>query len=234
MWPTEPAALEAEQRRLAEALPQPWPPPQAPLDVAGCWVCFPRGVSGRGDAGDPAWSAAAVTRAGRIVGRHVREGVAAAPYLPGLMALRAGALLESVVRGLPHAPDVLLLDATGRDHPRRCGLAVHLGATLDLPTVGVTHRPLGATGDWPDDRAGATSPLRLDGEVVACWLRTRGGTRPLVVHPGWRIDVETALAVVAEALSGRRTPEPLRQARRLARRARAGLDTGPTTSPISR
>jgi deoxyribonuclease V len=60
--------------------------------------------------------------------------------------------------------------------------------------------------------------------VVACWLRTRAGTRPMVVHPGWRTDVETALQVVEEALSGRRTPEPLRQARRLARRARAGLD----------
>lgn len=227
MWPTEPAAMEAEQRRLADAQPQPWHPPQTPrtlLDVAGCWACFPRGVSGRGGAGDPAWSAAAVTRAGRIVGWYVREGVAAAPYLPGLMALREGALLESVVRGLPHAPDVLLLDATGRDHPRRCGLAVHLGAALALPTVGVTHRPLDAAGDWPQDRAGATSPLRLDGEVVACWLRTRAGARPLVVHPGWRTDVETALEVVEQALSGRRTPEPLRQARRLARRARAGLD----------
>jgi len=234
MWPTEPAALEAEQRRLADSRPRPWHPSQPPLDVAGCWVCFPRGVSGRGDAGDPAWSAAAVTRVGRIVGRHVREGAAAAPYLPGLMALRAGALLESVVRGLQHAPDVLLLDATGRDHPRRCGLAVHLGATLDLPTVGVTHRPLEATGDWPQDRAGATSALRLDGEMVACWLRTRAGTRPLVVHPGWRTDIETALVVVQQALSGRRTPEPLRQARRLARRARAGLDTDPEVRTVSR
>ena len=234
MWPTEVDALEAEQRRLAQAQRQPWRPPDAPMNVAGCWVCFPRGVFGRGRAGDPAWSAAAATRAGRLVGRHVRVGVAAAPYLPGLMALRAGALLESVVRGLPQAPDVLLLDATGRDHPRRCGLAVHLGATLDLPTVGVTHRPLGATGDWPQDRAGAISPLRLDGEVVACWLRTRAGTRPLVVHPGWRTDVEISLTVVEQALAGRRTPEPLRQARRLARRARAGLDAGPDPRTLSR
>ncbi|HWL98367.1 MAG TPA: endonuclease V [Nocardioidaceae bacterium] len=234
MWPTEVDALEGEQRRLAQARPQPWRPPDTPMEVAGCWVCFPRGVSGRGSAGDPAWSAAAATRAGHLVGRHVREGVAAAPYLPGLMALRAGALLESVVLRLPQAPDVLLLDATGRDHPRRCGLTVHLGATLDLPTVGVTHRPLEATGDWPQDRAGATSPLRLDGEVVACWLRTRAGTRPLVVHPGWRTDVETSLTVVGQALAGRRTPEPLRHARRLARRARAGLDAGPDPRTVSR
>jgi deoxyribonuclease V len=57
---------------------------------------------------------------------------------------------------------------------------------------------------------------------VACWLRTRTGTRPLVVHPGWRTDLDVALSVVRGALAGHRTPEPLRRARRQARRARAG------------
>ena len=64
----------------------------------------------------------------------------------------------------PDGPDVLLVNATGRDHPRRAGLAVHLGARLDLPTVGVTNRLLVAAGEWPDDRRGATCLFHLDGE----------------------------------------------------------------------
>jgi deoxyribonuclease V len=221
MWPTTAADLEAEQRALAEADPAPWRPPERGLRPVGCWVCFPRGVTGPGAAGDPAWAAAVTMSGRRVLDRHGCAGAAAGPYVPGLMALRAGALLESAVRGLSGTSDVLLLDATARDHPRRCGLALHLGAVLDLPSVGVTHRPLLATGSWPDDRAGAVSPLRSGDDVVGCWVRTRAGTRPLAVHPGWRMDVDTAVEVVLAAVAGRRTPEPLRRARQLARRARA-------------
>jgi deoxyribonuclease V len=225
MWPTDRDELEAVQRELAAAEPAPWRLPDGPLAVGGCWVCFPRGLTGPGQAGDPAWTAAVTLRRGRSERRNVQAGMAAGPYEPGLMALRVGDLLESAVRRLPEPPDVLLLDATGRDHPRRAGLAVHLGAVLDLPTVGVTHRPLEATGDWPADHDGATSALKVDGETVACWLRTRAGTRPLAVHPGWRTDLDVALGVVRAALAGHRTPEPLRRARRLARRARAGHES---------
>jgi deoxyribonuclease V len=221
MWPTTADELEAVQRALAQARPPSWQVPHRPLRPAGCWVCFPRGGSGPGAAGDPAWAAAAGLDGGRVAGRHVLAGAAGGPYVPGLMALRAGALLESAVRGLPEDPDVVLLDATARDHPRRGGLALHLGAVLGLPTVGVTHRPLLATGAWPQDLTGAVSPLRVDDEVVGAWVRTRAGTRPLAVHPGWRTDVDTAVAVVLAAVAGRRTPEPLRRARQLARRARA-------------
>jgi deoxyribonuclease V len=224
MWPTDRDELVAAQRELAAARPAPWRLPDRPLEVGGCWVCFPRGLTGPGQAGDPAWAAAMTMRPSRPDRWHVETGMAEAAYEPGLMALRVGDLLESAVRRLPEPPDVLLLDATGRDHPRRAGLAVHLGAVLDLPTVGVTHRPLSATGDWPADHAGATSPLRLGEETVACWLRTRTGTRPLVVHPGWRTDLDVALSVVRGALAGHRTPEPLRRARRQARRARTGRD----------
>jgi len=225
MWPTDRDELMALQRELATAGPAPWRVPDGPLEVGGCWVCFPRGQTGPGQAGDPAWTAAVTLRPGRPERRHVEAGMAEAPYEPGLMALRVGDLLESAVRHLPEPPDVLLLDATGRDHPRRAGLAVHLGAVLDLPTVGVTHRPLEARGDWPAEHAGATSLLKIDGETVGCWLRSRPGTRPLAVHPGWRTDLDVALSVVHAALAGHRTPEALRRARRLARRARAGLES---------
>jgi deoxyribonuclease V len=94
---------------------------------------------------------------------------------------------------------------------------LHLGAVLELPTVGVTHRPLTASGDWPSDVPGASSPLYVGSEQVAAWLRTSHGTRPLVVHPGWRTDVTTAVDVVSRSLAGHRTPEPLRRARQAAR-----------------
>ena len=100
-------------------------------------------------------------------------------------------------------------------------MAITLGATLSVPTVGVTHRPLLARGDWPDDDRGASSPLMLEGEIVGVWLCTRRGTRPLAVHPGWRTTIEQAISVVLAVSGSSRTPEPLRVARRLARERRA-------------
>ncbi|HLN78835.1 MAG TPA: endonuclease V [Nocardioidaceae bacterium] len=220
MWPEDADSLIAYQRQLADATPEPWTPSGAGMRIGGCWVCFPRGLTGPGSAGDAAWAAAVTLAGGRVVEQRVIDGVTGAAYLPGLLALRMGALMEQAVRGLATAPDVLLLDASGRDHPRRAGLAVHLGAVLDLPTVGITHRPLLAEGEWPAERQGATSPLRIGDAVVGCWLRTQAGARPLAVHPGWRVDLPTAVDLVASASARRRTPEPLRRARQLARRAR--------------
>jgi deoxyribonuclease V len=179
-------------------------------------VTFARGGTGPGHAGDPAWAAAFVAGDASVV-----SGRAGAPYEPGLLARREGALLEAAVRALHEPPDVLLIDGTGRDHPRGAGVALHLGAMLGVPTVGVTHRPLVATGEWPTDERGATSPLVIEGELVGYWLRTRTGTRPLAVHAAWRTDADAAAAVVLGA-SRARTPEPIRQARRAARTARAG------------
>ena len=213
------ADLLSLQHALAQATPQRWIPPDQFL-IGAAWICFPRGLSGPGSADDPAWAAAVVMDGRRILGRASMVGHSSAPYVPGLLALRLGPLFEDVVRRLRPLPDVLLLDATGRDHPRRAGLATHLGAVLDLPTVGVTHRPLTACGDWPADEAGATAPLTVGADQVATWLRTKRGTRPLVVHAAWRTDLVTAVHVVRTSLAGHRTPEPLRQARQLARRAR--------------
>lgn len=230
MWPTDAAALAAYQEELAAARPEPWTPAPGPLRAGGCWLCFSRGQSGPGRPGDPGWAAAVLTADDRVVEEHVVAGPVGGAYVPGYFALRAGPLLEQAVGGLVSRPDVLLVDATSRDHPRRAGLALHLGAALDVPTVGVTHRPLVAHGDWPADRLGATSPLEVDGVVVARWLRTRPGTRPLVVHPGWRVDLDTAVDVVLATTTHWRTPVPLRLARRAARRARADWDEEPAGS----
>jgi deoxyribonuclease V len=216
-WARTREELIEEQLLLATLEPAPWLfEPDA--QVGGVFVCFARGKSGPGHAGDPAWAAASVGRESVVV-----RGFAGAPYEPGLLALREGALLEAAVRALPQPPDVLLVDATGRDHPRRAGLGLHLGAILDLPTIGVTHRPLVAEGEWPPDERGARSPLRLEGELIGFWLRTRAGTRPLAVHAAWRTNAATATDLVLSTCRAR-TPEPLRSARRRAREARAMSD----------
>jgi deoxyribonuclease V len=220
MWPHSDAELVDVQRALAAARPPPWHPPAAPV-VGACAVRFPRGQRGRGARGDAAWASAVALRGREVLAEAVVTGEAAAPYAPGLLALREGPLLEAAVRALAVTPDVVLVDATGRDHPRRAGLALHLGAVLELPTAGVTHRPLVACGPPPAGTRGATAPLLLGGEPVAAWVRTRPNARPLAVHPAWRTSVEVAVAVVLATTHGPRTPEPLRRARRLARLARS-------------
>jgi deoxyribonuclease V len=203
------------QHALASAVPLPW---QSISDarVGACFACFERGEAGPGRTGDRAWAAAALDTEVSVV-----AGAAGAPYEAGLLALREGPLLEAAVRALAESPDVLLVNATGRDHPRRAGLALQMGQVLDLPTVGLTHRPLLAAGEWPPDERGARAPLLLEGELVGYWLRTKRGTRPLAVHAAWRTDPETAAELVLAAAGGTRTPEPLRRARRAARTARA-------------
>lgn len=214
-WPSSADELVDVQLSLGHAQPKPWRFGGEDV-VGGCFVCSPQGKHGVGDAGDPLWAAAAVSGETAVV-----RGEAGAPYEPGLLALREGPTLEAAVRGLDQLPDVLLVDATGRDHPRRAGLALHLGAVLGVPSVGVTHRPLMGAGAWPDDEPGASAPLMLGDELVGYWVRTRPGTRPLVAHAAWRTDAETAVEIVLAALGGHRAPEPLRRARQAAREARA-------------
>jgi deoxyribonuclease V len=158
----------------------------------------------------------------RVIERAVVHGAAAGSYVPGFLRLRIGSLLCEALGRLLRSWDVLLVDATGRDHPRRAGLALQLGAVLGEPSVGVTNLALVADGAWPKDSAGAIAPLLLDGETVGFWLRSRAGARPIAVHAGWRTDPDTALAVVMACTGRVRTPDPLRQARRVARQARAG------------
>ncbi len=213
-WPDHADELIELQRALGAERPEPWRGPAR--RIGGCFAAFPRRTAGPGARGDPIWAAAALAPATAAV-----RAEAGAPYEPGLLALRIGPALEAAVRRLDPAPDVLLVDATGRDHPRRAGLALHLGSVLDLPTVGVTHRQLLAEGPWPPAERGAHAPLTLDGEPVGAWLRIAARARPLAVHVAWRTDVDTAIAVVMAAAGRARTPEPLRAARHAARVARS-------------
>ena len=219
-----PAELEELQRWLGGARPdRALLPATGRRAVAACFVSFAKDRRGRGHRGEPAWAAAVLMAAGKVCDVATIEGLAGASYAPGLLALREGALLEEAVRSLTRAPDVLLVNASGRDHPRRAGLALHLGAVLDVATVGVTDRTLVAEGSHPGARRLDKSPLMLGSEVVGWWLRTRAEVRPIAVHAAWRTTPDQAVDIVAATLHRARTPEPLRRARHSARMARAGL-----------
>jgi deoxyribonuclease V len=224
VWPESREQLIEAQLAIGRLDPPPWQPPDPLGAVAGCFITFEQQEAGPGSRGDRAWAAAVLLRDGRVVATALEAGTAGWPYEPGMLALRAGPLLEAAVRALPEAPELLLVNATGRDHPRRAGLALQLGYVLDLPTVGVTHRPLVARGDWPKgEERGAHSPLTLepDGEPAAYWLRTVSGARPLAIHAGWRTTPDTAVRSVLALPAHFRTPEPLRRAREVARAARS-------------
>jgi deoxyribonuclease V len=219
-WPATAHELTQLQHALAELTPEHWQPPANLLRIGACFVCFER-LHGAGAAGDRGFAGAAVTYRRRLLAGVSVSGPAGGPYRSTLLALREGPLLEQAVRALAIAPEVLVVNATGRDHPRRAGLALQLGVVLGLPTVGVTTRPLVAQGAWPVDHRGATARLLLGGEVVGFWVRTRPGARPLAVHAAWQTDPEDAVQVVLAATRRARTPEPLRRARTLARTRRA-------------
>jgi deoxyribonuclease V len=220
IWPATAHELIQLQQALGEMTPERWQPPMTLSRIGGCFICF-EPVRGAGAAGDRGFAGAVVTHRRRLLAGVSVGGPAAGPYLPALLALREGPLLEQAVRALSIAPEVLVVNATGRDHPRRAGLALHLGAVLGLATVGVTTRPLVAQGGWPADQRGATAPLRLGGEVVGCWVRTRAGAKPVAVHAAWQTDAQDAVQVMLAATRRARTPEPLRRARTLARTRRA-------------
>jgi deoxyribonuclease V len=221
-WPRDARELETLQEELARSvvtLSGWWPPADRTIAIGGLFVAS--STSGT----DRCWVGACVLRDGRTLGSTVVSGDAGAPYVPGHLALREGSLLERAVRELDAPFDVLLVNATGRDHPRGAGLALHLGAALDVPTIGVTDRALVAEPEGePDDERGSSVRLVLDGEVVGLVVRTRARAKPVVLHAGWRTEPQAARAVVLAAGGMARTPEPIRRARHDARLARAAAE----------
>lgn len=221
-WPKTAEELVRNQDRLAAERPEPWTLSESPVAVAGCAVVYGGAAGDRVAAGELGYAGAALWEDGRLLATAAASGPVETPFRFGLLALREGPLLEEALRRLGARPAVVVVQAGGRDHPRRAGLAVALGAALGLPTIGVTSRPLRAEGPPPAAPAGSLAPLFLDGELVACWVRTRTGTRPVVAHAGWRASAETAAALVLATARGRRLPEPLRLALETARRERTG------------
>lgn len=227
-WPVSTRELEVTQREIGHLAPEPWrPQPDRDLIAAGAFVASATGLMGAGSRGDPLWATAVVLRVepGRpdpvTLDQAVVRGEAGAPYLSGFLALREGPLLERAVRALGPQADVVVVNATGRDHPRRAGLAVHLGVVLERPTMGVTDRALVGSASDPAPERGAWVPLEVEGVIAGAALRTRRGARAVLVHAGWRTEPDVAREVVVRFGGRARTPEPIRLARRLAREVRA-------------
>jgi deoxyribonuclease V len=138
------------------------------------------------------------------------------PYIPGLLSLREIPAALAALAALPHAPDLILCDAQGIAHPRRCGLASHLGLLARTPSIGVAKTRLVGEHRAPPARRGAWVPLTDCGERIGAVLRTRAGVKPVYVSIGHRVSLATALRYVMACTTRYRIPEPLRRAHRLA------------------
>lgn len=150
------------------------------------------------------------------------------PYVPGYLGFREAPAMIAAWEALAEKPDLLFVDGHGRAHPRRCGIATHLGVLLDLPAIGVAKSILcgkveGDLGEEP----GATAPLVDRGEIVAMALRTRARALPVYVGTGHRVSLETAVEWVLALSEGRRLPLPTRLAHDAANDARRAFSSSP-------
>ena len=138
------------------------------------------------------------------------------PYVPGLLAFRECPTVLSAFDKLAVIPDLIVVDGHGLAHPRRFGLACHLGVLLDRPTIGCAKSRLVGTHDEPGREAGAWAPLVDGGEQIGGVLRTKDGVRPLYVSIGHRVDLESAVHWVLACCRGYRLPETSRLAHQAA------------------
>jgi deoxyribonuclease V len=139
------------------------------------------------------------------------------PYVPGYLSFREiPAVLEALAM-LERAPDLVMVDGQGIAHPRRFGIAAHLGVMLDVPTIGVAKSRLTGRHDEPGEAKGSRVPLTDRGEVIGAVVRTRDRVSPLYVSVGHRIGLERAIQLVLRTTTRWRLPEPTRLADKVSR-----------------
>lgn len=138
------------------------------------------------------------------------------PYIPGLLSFREIPTVLDALGQLQIQPDLLLCDGQGIAHPRRFGIACHLGLLVNLPSIGVAKSRLIGQHQEVAEQRGSWQPLLDQGEVIGAVLRTRPKTKPLYISPGHRISLETAITYVMSCTTRYRLPETTRWAHRLA------------------
>jgi len=224
-WPSTADEAEAIQDRLRPMLELDVPGPVAPRTVAGLDVSY---AGDGGGTGTPLAAAAVVLDGAtlEVVEESVAVGTAAFPYVPGLFAFRELPTLLEALRGLTTTPDLLVCDGFGVAHPRRFGLACHLGVLTGLPAIGVGKTAFVGAYEEVGARRGDASPLLDGGEVVGRVLRTRDGVKPVFVSVGHRTDLDTACRNVLALTPEFRLPETTRRADRLSRDALSSRGIG--------
>lgn len=147
------------------------------------------------------------------------------PYIPGLLSFREVPPLLETYRKLQVPPEVLLCDGQGIAHPRRFGLACHLGLCLDIPTIGCAKKLLCGNHDHLEPRRGCSTPLCLGDEAVGWVFCSRDGVKPIYISPGHLSDLESSKELIHRCLGRFRIPEPLRMAHNLATQLRISLSS---------
>ncbi|MCX6349633.1 MAG: deoxyribonuclease V [Candidatus Aureabacteria bacterium] len=151
-----------------------------------------------------------------VVEEALSEGETSFPYVPGLLAFREGPLALQAFSRLTRRPDVVFFDGQGLAHPRRLGLASHLGLCLDLPAVGCAKSRFIGEYEEPREKRGAWTPLTDgSGVTIGAALRTRDKVKPMFVSIGHRLDLKEAIRLTLAVGGGYRVPEPTRLAHQL-------------------
>ena len=138
------------------------------------------------------------------------------PYIPGLLAFREAPAVLAAAKKLSHPPDVLIFDGMGQLHPRRMGIAAHLGLWLELPTVGCGKSHYIGDYDQPGAEKGCSEPVFYRGERLGVLLRTRSHVKPVYVSAGHLINLDSAVELCRACAPRFRLPEPIRLAHRAA------------------
>lgn len=148
----------------------------------------------------------------RLVETKIAQGKLDFPYIPGLLSFRESPLTLAACEQLTITPDLILVDGQGIAHPRRVGLASHLGLFLNTPTIGCAKSLLCGEHEEPGEKPGSYAEVIDNGETIGTALRTKLGVMPVYVSIGHRIDLQAAISWVLKCCRGYRLPEPTRLA----------------------
>ena len=152
-----------------------------------------------------------------ILERHVYEEPIRMEYIPGLLSFREIPCIMGAFAQLKQQPDLVMVDGQGIAHPRRLGIASHLGLWLDLPTIGCAKSILTGSHEALSEEAGSWVPLKYRGETIGAVVRTRTRVNPMIISLGHRISLESSIRYVLLCAKGYRLPEPTRQADKLSK-----------------
>lgn len=201
----------AEATRLQETLAAEVREDPFPLER----VRYVAGLDVSSERGNPVLTAGAIVWdrvTSEVVAASSAQGAAPFPYVPGYLSFREAPILLEALASLSIEPDAILIDGHGRAHPRRLGIASHLGVLLEAVTVGVAKSVLCGEGKDPPDRTGAETTLLESGEEIGRIVRTKKGRAPIHVSVGNRITLDDGVALVLACCRDHRLPEPLRLA----------------------